>query len=62
MVKMVLMNFDSSKAFCPVCITVVVLKNCDPELSYIIAELFNMRLKEPCVSRLLEGLIVCSCI
>ena len=62
MVKMVLMNFDSSKAFCPVCIPVVVLKNCDPELSYIIAELFNMRLKEPCVSRLLEGLIVCSCI
>ena len=26
----------------------VVLKNCDPELSYILAELFNMCLKEFC--------------
>ena len=26
----------------------VVLKNCEPELSYILAELFNMCLKEPC--------------
>ena len=27
---------------------VVVLKNCEPELSYIPAELFNMCLKESC--------------
>ena len=26
----------------------VVLKNCEPELSYILAEHFNMRLKESC--------------
>ena len=26
----------------------MVLKNCEPELSYILAELFNMCLKEPC--------------
>ena len=26
----------------------VVLKNCEPELSYILAELFNMCLKESC--------------
>ena len=26
----------------------VALKNCEPELSYILAELFNMFLKEPC--------------
>ena len=30
------------------CIPVVVLKNCEPELSYILAELFNMCLKESC--------------
>ena len=32
----------------PDCIPVVVLKNCEPELSYILAELFNMCLKESC--------------
>ena len=30
----------------PDCISVVVLKNCKPEISYILAELFNMCLKE----------------
>ena len=29
-------------------ILVVVLKNCEPELSYILAEPFNMCLKESC--------------
>ena len=29
-------------------VIVVVLKNCEPELSYILAELFNMCLKESC--------------
>ena len=42
------MNLDSSKASGPACISVVVLKNCEPELSYILAELFNMCLKESC--------------
>ena len=46
MVKKVIMNLDSSKASGPDCIPVVVLKNCEPELSYILAELFNMCLKE----------------
>ena len=32
----------------PECIPVVVLKNHEPELSYILAELFNMCLKESC--------------
>ena len=41
MVKKVLMNLDLSKASGPDCIPVVVLKNCEPELSYILAELFN---------------------
>ena len=30
------------------CIQVVVLKNCEPELSHILAELFSMCLKESC--------------
>ena len=30
------------------CILVVVLKNCEPEISYILAELFNKCLKESC--------------
>ena len=42
MVKKVITNLDSSKASGPDCIAVVVLKNCEPELSYILAELFNM--------------------
>ena len=48
MVKKVIMSLDSSKATGSDCIPVVVLKNCDPELSYILAELFNMCLKESC--------------
>ena len=42
------MNIDLSKASGPDCIPVVVLKNCEPELSYILAELFNKCLKESC--------------
>ena len=42
------MNLDSSKASDPDCIPVVFKKNCDTELSYILAELFNMCLKEFC--------------
>ena len=38
MVKKVIRNLDSSKASCRDCIRVVVLKNCEPELSYILAE------------------------
>ena len=39
------------------CILVVVPKNCDPKLSYMPAELFNMCLKEHFCPRLLEDLI-----
>ena len=48
MVKMVITNLDSLKASGPDCIPVVVLKNCEPELSYILAKLFNMCLKKYC--------------
>ena len=47
-VKKVITNLDSSKASGPDCIPVVVLKNCEPELSYILAKLFNKCLKESC--------------
>ena len=42
------MNLDLSKESGPDCIPVVVLKNCEPGLSYILAELFNKCLKESC--------------
>ena len=48
MVGKVVMNLDLSKTSGPDCIPVVVLKNCELELSYILAELFNNRLKESC--------------
>ena len=46
MVRKVVMNLDLSKASGPDCIPVVVLKNSEPELSYILAEVFNKCLKE----------------
>ena len=42
------MNLDLSKVPRPDCIPVVVLRNCEPELSYILAELFSKFLKESC--------------
>ena len=50
MVRKVVMNLDLSKASDLLfdCIPVVVLKNCEPELSYISAELFSKCLKESC--------------
>ena len=48
MVNKVITNLDSSKASGPDCIPVVVLKNCEPELSYILAKLFNKCLKDSC--------------
>ena len=41
-------TLDLSKASVPDCIPVVVLKKCEPELSYILAELFNKGQKESC--------------
>ena len=48
MIKKAIMNLDLSKASGPDCILVVVVKNCEPELSYILPELFNKCLKEFC--------------
>ena len=46
MVKKVIMNLDLSKTSSLHCSPVVVLKNCEPELSYVLAELCNKYLKE----------------
>ena len=48
MVKKVIVNLDLSKVSGPDCIPVVVLKNCEPKLSYILGDLFNKCLKESC--------------
>ena len=48
MVKKVIRNLDLSKSSGTDCIPVVVLKNCESELPYILAELCNKCLKESC--------------
>ena len=48
LVQKVITNLNLSEASDPDCIPVVVLKNCEPELSDIFAELFIMYLKESC--------------
>ena len=48
MVTKVISNFDSPNVSGPDCIPVVVLKNFEPELSYILAELFNINQKDSC--------------
>ena len=45
MIKNVITGLDSSKLSGPDCISVVVLKTCELELSYILADLFSMYLK-----------------
>ena len=46
MVKKVITSLDLSKMSGLDCISVVVLKTCEPEVSYILAELFSKCLKE----------------
>ena len=48
MVRKVVRNLDLSKASGPDCIPVVVLKNCELELSYILADIFDKCLQESC--------------
>ena len=48
MVKKVIINLDLSKASGSDCLPVMVLQICEPEPSYILAELFNKCLKESC--------------
>ena len=48
MVEKVIKNLDSSKASGPDGVHMVVLKNCEPELLYMLARLTNICLKESC--------------
>ena len=48
MVKNIITNLGSSKVPGPNCIPVVVLKKCEPDLSYILVEPFSKCLKESC--------------
>ena len=48
MIKKVIRNLDSLKTSGLDCNPIVVLKNSQPELLYVLAELFNMCLKEFC--------------
>ena len=48
MVKMVMKSLHLSLVTGPDSIQVVVLKNCEPELSYVVAKIFNVCLEEYC--------------
>ena len=48
LIKKVILNLDLPKVSGPDCIPMVVLRKCEPELSYILTELFNMCLQESC--------------
>ena len=48
MVKSVITNLDSSRASDPDYIPVMPLKNCEPEISHVLAEFFNVCLKDFC--------------
>ena len=48
MVKKVITNLDSSKASGPDCIPVVVVRNYEPKLSYMLAELLNKFRRQSC--------------
>ena len=62
MVKEIITKLDSSKTSGPDCVPLVVLRKSEPELSYILAELFQYVSERVLFSRRLEGLIGDPCI
>ena len=62
MVKKVITNLDSSKASGPDCIPVVVVRNYEPKLSYMLAELLNKFRKQSLFPDSWKLLIVGPCI
>ena len=58
LVKKVITNLDSSKGCGADCIPEMVLKNCEPKLSYVLTVLFNVCLKEPCFPDFWKVLLV----
>ena len=61
MLEKFIKKLDSLKASDPNCISVVVLKNCEPELSYMLTVLCNVS-EKVLFSRWLEDLISGPCI
>ena len=59
-VKKVITNLDSSKASGPDCIPVIVLKNCEPELSYTLVQLFHECPEEFCFPKCWKASLVVS--
>ena len=62
MVKKVIMNLDLSKVSGPNWVLLVILKTCEPELSYILSELFNYCLNKSLCFRLFKIFISGPCI
>ena len=62
MIKKVIRNLDSSNMSSPCCFPVEILKNCEPELSHILAKLFNICLKEFSLPDCWKVSLVCPCI
>ena len=60
-VKKVITNLDFSKTSGTDCISVVVVKNSGPEISYMLAELFNECLRQSCFP-VLQGITDGPCI
>ena len=58
LVKKIISIIGLGKAICPDCIPVVVLKNFEPGLLYILAELFNICQKEFCFLDCLKAPLV----
>ena len=48
MVRNVILSLNLSKVSGPDCIPVMILKNCEHKLSYMLAKLFSKCLKESC--------------
>ena len=48
LITKIITNLELSKMSGPVCLSVVILKRCEPELSYMLAEFFNVFLKISC--------------
>ena len=57
MVKNVITDLSHFNVTCPDCIPVTVLKNWEPDFSYILVVLFNMFMKESCFFGQFESLI-----
>ena len=54
----IITNLDTPNVFGPNCIPVVILKNCEPEPSYIPSGLFNICLREFCLADYFSSVVL----